>query len=924
MQKTHPVILITVILLTGIFFAPLYAQKAGVKGVVLDSTGKGSLHYAVVALINKKDSILTTSSRSTGEGKFTIDKIKPGNYTVLVTYPEMADFLVDVSLGDTGVTDIGKVIMSSRYHLLQEVVVRSGKAIRMKGDTLEFKADSFYVREGANVEELLRRLPGIQIGPDGKIKAQGKEVTSVLVDGDEFFNDDPTLVTQYLKSSSVDKVQIYDSKSAQSQLTGIDDGVRNKTMNIKLKENSKNGMFGKAALGTNASGLYSHEGMLNVFRGKEKIAVFGLGSNTVTTGISYQDKSKFFTEINAGIEDETGRLIGNMFDLPDFDYDGGLPSTIRSGGQYANKWKEGKITTNLNYRFNQTRTIGWQISNETQLLPDSSIRSSSSKSNSSSYQQQHSGGGYYEARIDSFSTIKVIVDAQKQNSISINNSYSDSRNDKGDFLNQSEQLNSTEGNKSGFNSTVQLQKRFRKMGRMASFTLIQNHNNVLSTRLAETLSFYYSGNNTNPPGDSLNQMQFNKNNVNSIAARITYTEPISKKIFLSTEYSWRLTSSDRDRDVLGKGVNGKYDTPVDSLSNHYRFNIHSHMPGMVLQFNENKIRFSTGGKINYTTLTQIDRDLKTTGTRSFINLFPQARVEYELSKQRRISFNYNGRTSQPSIEQLQPLLDNSNPLYVRIGNPDLRPSFSHGFNVTYSSFNFSGNSININVNWSQTLNSIISTERIDQFNKTTAQFINRNSFPSLGLFINMFRQLGKPTIKGNGTIGFNFNVHRSAYQRILNNNEIVTRQTNFSAGPHIGFYRNKVFNIDYSSHVSYSISNASIGNIGSNTLLSHNHNAHVVFFLPWKLEFSSDVDMYFQPSNSSFNTSRNIIKWNASMIKKFMKNDQAQLRLSVNDILNQNTGYDRGISGNSFYESASNFIPRYGILSFVWNFSTKL
>lgn len=924
MQNRYTGTIIIVVFLACITASPLSAQKAGVQGLVTDSTGKVPLTYAVIALIDKKDSSLAFSSRSGADGKFQLQKILSGNYTVLITYPDMADFLVDISLKDTGIIDIGKIIMSSRYHLLQEVIVRSGKAIRMKGDTLEFKADSFYIPEGANVEELLRRLPGIQIGPDGKIRAQGKEVTSVLVDGDEFFNDDPTLVTQYLKSASVDKVQIYDSKSAQTMLTGIDDGVRNKTMNIKLKENSKNGMFGKASLGTNANGLYSHEGMLHVFRGKEKMAAFGMGSNTVTTGISYQDKSKFFTETSAGIEDETGRLIGNSFDLPDNDYEGGLPATITAGAQYANKWKENKIHTNLNYRFNQTRRTGWQINNETQLLPDSSIRSSSSRSDAASYQQQHAGGGYYEARIDSFSTFKIIIDAQQQHSINLNNSYSATRNASGDFLNQSEQLNSAEGNRLGFNSTFQLQKRFRKMGRMASFTFIQNHNNVSSTRLSETLSFYYTGNNSNPPGDSLNQMQFHKNNVNSVAARITYTEPLSEKIFLSTEYSWRRTSSERDRDVLGKGLSGKYDTPVDSLSNHYTFNIQSHMPGMMVQFSGKKIRLSTGGKISYTTLEQIDRDLKTSGTRSFINLFPQTRLELELSRQRRVSFNYNGRTDQPSIEQLQPVRDNSNPLYVRIGNPGLQPSFSHSIYLTYSSFNFSGNSINISINWSQTLNSIISTERIDQFNKTTAQFVNRNSFPYIGLYASMFRQLGKPNEKGNGTLGFNINITKNAYQRLLNDEVVVTRQTGFSAGPHLSFYRNKLFNISYSAHLSYSISNANIGNIGSNALFSHNHNSRVVLFLPWKLELSTDVNMYFQPNNSSFSTSRNIIKWNAAVVKKFMKNDQAQLRLSVNDILNQNTGYDRGISGNSFYESASNFIPRYGILSFIWNFTTKL
>lgn len=924
LQKNYPGIVVAIMLLIVSTSSSLYGQKAGVKGIITDSTGKSFLSYAVIALINKKDSTLTTSSRSKAEGKFLLDKIHAGNYTVLVTYPDMADFLVDISVGDTGITDIGKIVMNSRYHLLQEVIVRSGKAIRMKGDTLEFKADSFYLPAGANVEELLRRLPGIEVGPDGKIKAQGKEVTSVLVDGDEFFNDDPTLVTQYLKSASVDKVQVYDSKSAQTQLTGIDDGVRNKTMNIKLKENSKNGMFGKASVGTNANGFYSHEGMLNVFRGKEKMAAFGTTSNTGVTGLSYRDMSQYMSVENSGIEDESGRLIGNSFDFSDSYEGSGLPSSINSGAQYANKWKENKHGTNINYRFNQMETVGWNTSNGTQLLPDSSIRQTSSRSNNVSFSKQHKGVGAFETKLDSFSTLKVMVDAQTRKTSSYNTSYSDSKNEKGDFLNKSDQLNSTNGSNESFNSSIQLQKRFRKIGRIASFTFIQNHQSAGSNRLSETLSFYYTGNNNNPPGDSVNQMQFNESRTNSVAARATYTESLSEHFFLSAEYSWRYTGSNRDRNVFGRGAGGKYDTPVDSLSNHYMFNVQSHMPGVTFRYNNKKFSLTAGGKISYTELEQIDKDLSTSSKRNFINLFPQVSGDYSLTQQKRISFTYTGRTEQPSIEQLQPLRDNSNPLYVNIGNPNLQPSFSNSASISFFSYSMLGKVLNINLGWYQVFNSITSKQTVDQFNKTSSQYINRNALPTFHLFINNSFPLIKPSEKGSGNIGFQINAHRYGYLRILNNQEIITRQTGVSMGGNISYYRNKVFNINYSASLSYNVSQANIGNIGSNSMFTHNHNASTTVFLPWKVELTSDVNMSFQPSNNSFSNSRNIIKWNASLIKKFMKNKQAHVRLSVFDILNQNTGYDRSVNGNSFYESASNYIPRYGLLSFIWNFTTKL
>lgn len=224
------------------------------------------------------DSTLYKSFRSDEDGSFEISKIPDGQYMVMVSYPRMADYLEMISVTDTSKINLGKIAMITQATLLKEVVVRSGAAIRMKGDTLEYTADSFALRPNANVAELLKRLPGIQVQSNGKIIAQGKEVKKVLVDGDEFFSDDPALALKYLTADAIDKVQVYDKKSDQADFTGIDDGKRTKTINLKLKKNSKNGYVGKLAAGNNGKEYYNNEGMAALFKKSKKISVFGLAS----------------------------------------------------------------------------------------------------------------------------------------------------------------------------------------------------------------------------------------------------------------------------------------------------------------------------------------------------------------------------------------------------------------------------------------------------------------------------------------------------------------------------------------------------------------------------------------------------------------------------------------------------------------------
>ena len=232
-------------LLTAIFLLSIssFAQKARVSGSVNDPNEKKSVQNAVIALLTPKDSILYKFTRSDAEGKYILKDVKAGSYILMTTHPYFADMLDDVEI--KGDIEFSPFALISKAKLLQEVIIKTGSPIKIKGDTTVYTADSFKVSANANVEELLKKLPGIQVDKDGKIKAMGETVEKVLVDGEEFFGDDPGMAVKNLRADAVKEVQVFDKKSDQAEFTGIDDGKTQKTINLKLKEDKKDRIFWK-------------------------------------------------------------------------------------------------------------------------------------------------------------------------------------------------------------------------------------------------------------------------------------------------------------------------------------------------------------------------------------------------------------------------------------------------------------------------------------------------------------------------------------------------------------------------------------------------------------------------------------------------------------------------------------------------------
>jgi hypothetical protein len=410
----------TILLFSVFLFCTLHGSAQNgysIKGIVADTAAKQKLQNTAVSVLNSKDSTLVTFTRAAKDGSFSIGNLRKGNFILLVTYPGYADYVEPFSLDSIKTThDFGQLAMILKSKLLADVIVRGKRAaIKIKGDTTEFNASAYAIQPNAKVEDLLKQLPGIQVDKDGKITAEGQEVKKVLVDGEEFFGDDPTLVTKNIRADMVDKVQLYDKKSDQATFTGIDDGQKTKTINIKLKEDKKNGYFGKVEAGDGTDGYYEGQLLFNEFKAKQKFSTYLTIGNNGKIGLGWQDSQKYGSSDNMEFGDNGEIYImgsGNGDGLDSFDgqYSGqGIPLARNGGLHYDSKWDGDKQSINANYKIGSLEVDG--TSNTlTQNNTPSGIFNGNSNQTFDNFMFRQKADVTYQIKLDTTSNLKIKID----------------------------------------------------------------------------------------------------------------------------------------------------------------------------------------------------------------------------------------------------------------------------------------------------------------------------------------------------------------------------------------------------------------------------------------------------------------------------------------------------------------------------------
>jgi len=903
--------------------SPSTPALALIKGRIADTIEKKNLFNVSVLLLQRSDSIIIRHARTDKAGNFLLKGIPPGHYLLLVTYPAYADYADELEVKDSLPHVLHPIGLVLKSKLLEEVVVNGSKgAIRMKGDTVEFKADSFRTQAGATVEELLKKLPGIQVDSKGKITAQGQTVQKVLVDGEEFFGDDPTLVTQNLRADMVDKVQVYDKKSDQAAFTGIDDGERNKTINLKLKDNKKNGYFGKLSGGQGTDGYYDYQGMFNFFRKKMKLAAYGIFSNTGKTGLDWRERDNY-GQSNAGnidYDETTGNFqwtgISNDFDSWSGRYEGqGIPSVKTGGLHYNNKWDDERQSINGNYKVMQLDVNNTSTTNSENILPDSFYFNNQTK-RSFDHILRHSADGSYEMKFDSTSSIKLMANGGSDHKTTYSDFTSEALDKDSVVTNRNTRTLSTIGDNRAFNSNILWRKKLPKKGRTFSFNLRENYtNNVSNGILNSNTQFFDHG---LPTHDSLidQHKDFHTENI-LLDGKITYTEPLSKVSFLIVNYGLSVNNSHSNRNSYNRSQDGKY-TTLDSLySNDYQFNVLTNTGGLAYSMVKQKIRMNAGTNVAFTRYDQRDLHVDTAAKRRFTNWYPNASMTYSFTSQRRLALRYNGFMNQPSLNQIQPTRTNDDPLNIYVGNPNLKPQFTNRFGLNFNDYKIlTDRGIWIDVSYSFTENAI-SSNVLDTMGKRSSQSINVDGNHSYSGYLGYNFKWRKPGLSF--YVFSNFNVNSNA--NIINRIQNTTNSSSYTLGFSIFKSKEKKYEASIRPSATYTDSRSSINTQKPVKYWTYSIQPEFDVFLPLKFQVHAEADINIRPKTGDFRNNLNNTLMNAWLGKKFMKNDALLIKIVGNDLLNQNVGFNRTTNSNFISQNTFTNIKRFYMLSVVWNFT---
>ena len=914
------------ILLSLLLSVAAMAQSSQISGKITDTAEKKNLVNSSVLLLRKSDSILVSHARSDASGNFRLTKVPAGHYLLLVTYPAYADYVDTLEMKDSGDMVFPPVSMVLKSKLLEAVVVSGSKgSMRIKGDTTEFTDDSFKTQQGATVEDLLKKLPGIQVDRNGQITAQGETVKKVLVDGEEFFGDDPTLVTQNLRADMVDKVQVYDKKSDQAAFTGIDDGQRDKTINLKLKDSKKNGYFGRLTASGGTDGYFDGELMANYFKQKEKLAVYGILSNTGKTGLNWQDRDTYGQSFasNLDVDENTGSISYTGPQNDDLDnwngqYSGqGFP-TVKTGGlHYNNKWDDEAQSINGNYKYMNLSINGNSATNSENILPDTFYYSNSTQK----FNRQiirNSFSGTYEVKFDSTSSLKLMADGGTDHKINNEYDYSETLASDSSLVNQNTRTVSTVGDNRGINSNLLWRKKLGKPGRTLSLNIRENYsNNTASGYLYSTTEFYSAG---LPIQDSLIDQYKNYLTQNILLdSRLVFTEPLGKSSFLGIDYGVGINNTHSDRNSYNKSTDGKYDALDSVYSNDYQYNIFTQRAGLSYTLIRKKFRFSAANDVAFAEYSQHDLVADTSGRRNFINWYPNANLTYNFAPQERLSLRYYGYTTPPTLQQLQPISSNENPLNVIIGNPGLKPQFGNNIGLNFNDYKIlTDRSIYASASYSFTLNDISSNLMVDDTTgKQTTQSVNVNGAYSLRGNLGYGFKWKGPDLH----VNFNANVQENNNVTIVDAITNTTRSGNYTLG--FGFWKSKEKKYEFyaNANVTYTTSKSSDDPALITHYFTYQINPNADIYLPLNFQIHADGDFNIRQKTAVFTTNNDVFLINAWIGKKLLKNNQLLLKAMVNDLLDQNNGFNRNVSSSFITQNTYSTIKRYFMFSVVWNFT---
>ena len=893
---------ILTLLLAVALLAPISSRAAVINGILVDATDTTTLIEATVRLLMPtKDSTLVKGTTTDFNGVFNIKGVKPGKYLLRFSYLGYNDMIKHVTVGSDGRdVNIGVVKMEPNTIMLKEAVVMGVKTpITVKEDTIEFNADTYKLRANAVVEDLLKRLPGVEIGSDGKITANGKEVKKILIDGKEFFNDDPTVASKNIPADMVNKLQVIDRKSDLARLTGVDDGEDETVINLTVKKGMNNGWFGTVNAGYGTDNRYESSVVINHFRDGNQFTLLGGGNNTNNLGFG-DEGMRNFRRFGGDRGVTKSQYAGINFNVGSKDDD-----HFRVGGDVMYSHTD---------RDTRTQTARQDLFTDSTSYYDA---------NSAARDKGHSLHSHIRVKweIDSCNTIDFVPDFELNFNKSARSDEADTYAGDASKTHVKRSLSRYDNDGHSFEWGARLiynHKFANHPGRSFSLMANYNYNKVNEDGDSYSDNTYYLLPDQNELIDQYNDTH---RKTHSVTGRLSWTEPIGdikNARFLEFTYRANYRYSTSDKMVYDNALGGEWD---EDLSNSFRNTFYNQEFSAGFRQVRKAYNLNVGLSVNGAMSKSKDliNSARDIAERWAWSVAPYARLRYKFSDTRNFNLFYRMRASQPSMTQLQPVEDRSDPQNIIKGNPELKPTFNHNINVRYGDFaQGAQRSIMAMANVSFAQNSIISKTTFDETtgNRLT-EYTNVNGVWN-AMAMNMV------SFPFGSTKAWYFTNHLFGRYSVAKgiNNDVENRSNTFDINLSPGIaYRTDVFDLEMRPRYGFQ-------NTTNTVQKSSNRDIHTwggmfdgTYSAPFGLVISTDLS-YTTTSGYSDGYNSDQWRWNGSIAYQFLRDKQAAVTISVYDILGQQKNVFRNVTANYIEDAIYNNLGRYGMVTFTYRFNT--
>jgi hypothetical protein len=902
-------------LLTLLFFSTIMMaqSKVSIRGIVKTDNGK-TLPNASVILFYKgqKDSLKTVSN---DKAVFHFQNVPAKNVSIIISYIGYKTFRNSYDFSKaTGEQTIFDIVLIPGDNLLAEVTLESNK-VQIKEDTVSFLIDSTMYRKNDNVEEVLKKLPGVQVDKDGTVTAQGKQVTKVKVNGKEFFGGDVTTATRELNADMVDRIQVIDDYGDQSAFTGVKDGDPSKTLNIQLKKDKNKGYFGNITAGGGTEGRYLGSVSVNKFNNNQQISLLGNLNNTNASTFNFGSMGGAMGNMIIGMVKGLGigRGGGGVASaLGNFGNSDGIATTKSIGLNYRDEWGP-KISAYGSYSFSRRGINTIKNIAQQNFFQDSSTNNIQN-SNDYTINDNHRFSFNIEYKIDSFNYIKFNPSVTYTKSTTDYVSDFIFKNDKGVKYNDGTTTQKGSSSSPNLNANLLFNHRFYKRGRTLSLNLNAGSSSTDGSNDFVNLNTIYFPNNTS---SDINTYQYitqdNKNH--NYGIRASYIEPLSKKRSLEFNYAYSRQFTGNDKETFNVDPVSGAKTFSEGLSNIYNNVYETNKFGLNFRTNEKKYNYTVGLAVQPATIQSNSVTGKNDYKQHLFNYYPVIRFAYNFSRSRSFNINYNGNTSQPGYSQLQPVYDSSNVQNITVGNPNLKPEFTNTLSLRYNNFDFiTGNVFFSNISFSFTNDKIVNNVIDRGFGRQETRYLNSNGYYTAFGFYNFSKpiQNRKYVFNIGGNVTYNNNISYVNSEKNKGTNWLVGQR--FATDIKLKKWLETTVAVNYSLNSSKSLETKNNPNINTTAWTLSNSTR---FFLPQNWKFNYELDKSFNSGYAS-NVNSDPLIINATLEKALFKKQNASIKLQAFDLLDQNISVNRTVTASTVTDTRTNKLGRYFMLSFIF------